>query len=779
MKHTHKLTFYCSRTVSDPKNCVYPYKVAVDTEEDLRTVVRYDHVFAKYTGNRRSNDNFEYADLLVLDCDNDHSDAREAWIWPDDLSDLMPGVSYFTYSSRSDNLPKGDRSPRPRFHAIFPIDRVNSAEEYAALKQKTAELFPFFDRNALDAGRFFFGTDASQIEFHPGEINLTQYLSMQEEILPSDDGSAETENAQALPVTELLPGKLIPEGRRNTTLSVLAGKLLKRFGDSEEASQKFLDASRRCSPPLEERELQQIWNSALKFYRKISSMPAYIPPAEYGLIVRQDWEEPIPLEEEELPEFPVDTLPKPLADYVLAVAETLQVCPDMPAFCALGMLSLCLQKKFAVRVNSDWREPVNLYLLVVADPSEKKSPCFKLMNFSVQEYEERWNRDHRTEIETGKEKKAALIKARENAKNKLARGKGTYEELQKAVESDLNFQPKDTLRLFLGDVTPEKLTSQMAANNGVCSILSSEGGLFRNFAGYYSGSTNCDILLQAYSADTIRVDRSTRDSDDISSPALTMLVMMQPKLLSTLMGNKDFRGIGLNARFLYSIPKSLVGNRNQKPETIPPETREAYDRLITGLLETELCQTEDITLTEEAEQERLAFAVEVERKLPEEFDGMRDWAGKILGTTMRIAGLLCVAESGLNGRVCHDDWADFPHYEITADQMRNAIRIAHYCMAHAKAAYNQCGGDEMTYTCRRVLKVIRKKELHAFTLRDLLRDCHFFKKADDVQKVLDHMSDLGFFTIQDPETHRKVGRPSNPTYLSNPIIFQEAITGAA
>jgi hypothetical protein len=111
--------------------------------------------------------------------------------------------------------------------------------------------------------------------------------------------------------------------------------------------------------------------------------------------------------------------------------------------------------------------------------------------------------------------------------------------------------------------------------------------------------------------------------------------------------------------------------------------------------------------------------------------------------------------------------------------MRNAIRIAHYCMAHAKAAYNQCGGDEMTYTCRHVLKVIRKKELHAFTLRDLLRDCHFFKKADDVQKVLDHMSDLGFFTIQDPETHRKVGRPINPTYLSNPIIFQEAITGAA
>jgi hypothetical protein len=328
-------------------------------------------------------------------------------------------------------------------------------------------------------------------------------------------------------------------------------------------------------------------------------------------------------------------------------------------------------------------------------------------------------------------------------------------------------------------VTPEKLTSQMAANNGVCSILSSEGGLFRNFAGYYSGSTNCDILLQAYSADTIRVDRSTRDSDDISSPALTMLVMMQPKLLSTLMGNKDFRGIGLNARFLYSIPKSLVGNRNQKPETIPPETREAYDRLITGLLETELCQMEDIILTEEAEQERLAFAVEVERKLPEEFDGMRDWAGKIVGTTMRIAGLLCVAEAGPNGRVCHDDWADFPHYEITADQMRNAIRIAHYCMAHAKAAYNQCGGDEMTYTCRRVLKVIRKKELHAFTLRDLLRDCQFFKKADDVQKVLDHMSDLGFFTIQDPETHSKVGRPSNPTYLSNPIIFQEAITGAA
>lgn len=775
MREKFTVTLYRSDTSGNPKNCIYPQKIQVENEEQLREAIRTDHVFVKFRDNHRSNLNFEYADLLVLDCDNDHSDVREDWIWPDDLADLLPEVAYAIYSSRNDNAPKEGRSPRPRFHVIFPIDRVTDAEEYATLKRQTVRLLPFFDHNALDAGRFFFGTNANTVEFHPGCLNLTQYLAVQDEPFPVEEKLLPGENS-------LNPekGPIIPEGERNTRLSKFAGKLLKRLGDSVETKQKFLETASRCSPPLPEDELEQIWHSAQKFYHKISSMPGYISPEEYGLIKSQDWEEPISLESVDLPEFPVDALPKPIAAFVLEVSEMLQVYPDMPAFCALGVLSLCFQKKFAVRVNEDWLEPINLYLLVVADPSERKSPCLKEMTAPVRDFEEVWNRDHEAEIELSHEVKSACSAKRELARKNLAKGKGTEEELAAAVNEDLEFIPKEKIRLFLDDVTPEKLTAQMASNGGVCSIMSAEGGVFRNFAGGYSGSTNCDTLLKAYSADPIRVDRMTRTGETISSPALTLLIMMQPKVLSSLMSNEDFLGRGLNARILYSIPKSLIGSRNINPKTVSPEVRKVYEDLICSLLEMEICQTEEIYLSPEAEQERQTFALDVERKLLEDYAGFRDWAGKIVGTTMRIAALLCLAESGPNGRIVSEEhWERFPYYEITGQQMRNAIRIARYAIEHAKAAYNNMGHDPMTILCRRVLAAIRRNALKEFNVRDIMRKCSFLKTGDDVQKVLDHMSDLGFFTIKDPEEHRKPGRPNNPTYISNPLIFQEKIIGAA
>ena len=775
MRKTLAISLYRSGTVGNPKNCIYPQKILVENEEQLRAAVRFDHVFVKFRENRRSNQNFEYADLLVLDCDNDHSDLREDWIWPEDLAELLPDVSFATYSSRNDNVPKEGKSPRPRFHVIFPIERVSDAEEYASLKRKTAAVLPFFDHNALDAGRFFFGTNAKSGEFHQGSLSLTRYLALQAE---SFTEAEEQNTANDPPALQNRP--VISEGERNTRLSLFAGRLLKRLGDSEETRQKFLTEAGRCSPPLPEEELEQIWRSAQKYYRKISAMPSYIPPEEFALTKKPEWENPISLEKPELPEFPVDTLPKSIADFVLEVAEMLQVYPDMPAFCALGVLSLCLQKKFAVYVNADWLEPINLYLLIIADPSERKSPCLKQMIAPVLDYEEMWNRDHKEEIEASQEKKDTLKLKRSDIKKQMAKGKATEADLLEAIKQDLEYIPMDNLQLFTDNVTPEKLSADIAYHGGAYSILSAEGGVFQNFAGGYSGSANCDTLLKAYSADPIRVDRMTRIGETIPAPALTMLVMLQPKVLSSLMSNEEFLGRGLNARILYCIPKSLIGKRKINSETVSPEVREAYDALIFSLLEMELGQTEEVYLSEEAERERQLFAAEIEEKLLEEFIGFRDWAGKIVGTTMRIAALLCLAESGPNGRIVSEEhWERFPYYEITRDQMRNAVRIARYAIEHARAAYCNLGRDPMTILCKRVLTAVQRNNLREFSIRDIMRCCSFLKKADDAQKVLDHMSDLGFFDIEDIEKHRRPGRPSNPRYKTNPLIFQQQLIGVA
>ncbi len=75
---------------------------------------------------------------------------------------------------------------------------------------------------------------------------------------------------------------VIPEGSRNATLSHYAGRILKRFGNTEEAHAHFEEVAARCQPPLEHTELDTIWRSAQRFYEKISAQDGYIPPEQYN-----------------------------------------------------------------------------------------------------------------------------------------------------------------------------------------------------------------------------------------------------------------------------------------------------------------------------------------------------------------------------------------------------------------------------------------------------------------------------------------------------------------
>lgn len=65
-------------------------------------------------------------------------------------------------------------------------------------------------------------------------------------------------------------------------MSHIAGKLIKRYGITDEAHEKFIDEAQRCDPPLSDAELSSIWSSAKKFGVKVANQDGYIPPEEYG-----------------------------------------------------------------------------------------------------------------------------------------------------------------------------------------------------------------------------------------------------------------------------------------------------------------------------------------------------------------------------------------------------------------------------------------------------------------------------------------------------------------
>ena len=78
-----------------------------------------------------------------------------------------------------------------------------------------------------------------------------------------------------------------------------------------------------------------------------------------------------------LPSFPAEALPPLLRDYALAVSESIQAPVDMAAVGLLTVCALAAQGVWKIEVKPDWVEPLNLYALIIARPSERKRPVLR------------------------------------------------------------------------------------------------------------------------------------------------------------------------------------------------------------------------------------------------------------------------------------------------------------------------------------------------------------------------------------------------------------------
>lgn len=271
------ITLYSANVLGKADNILYPTRRDIRGEGDLQAAVGKDYVCAEYRGGRRSNNNFIRANCLPLDCDNDHSDDPGAWVYPGMVADAFPGVAFAVHYSRNHwKEKKGDGGkvygPRPRFHVLFAVNEMTDFEAYAALKKRVNARYPYFDTKALDAARFFFGTAEPSVQYFDGPLTLDEFMADDAGELP----------VMAAPSLSANPGTGIPQGTRNATMSVTAAKLLKRYGDTPEARERFDETAMRCEPPLGSDELETIWRSALKFYATVSAQEGYIPPEEFG-----------------------------------------------------------------------------------------------------------------------------------------------------------------------------------------------------------------------------------------------------------------------------------------------------------------------------------------------------------------------------------------------------------------------------------------------------------------------------------------------------------------
>ena len=267
-------TLYTANCTGNAANCVYPNPADISAKEDLAAAASRDHVFAGYKNSYRLIDNFIVSNVIPMDCDNDHSDDPKDWLTAEKLAELFSDVDMVIYPSRHHMLQKNGKAPRPKYHVLFAIPECRDAAMYSAVKTAIQNKYDFFDDNALDAARFFYGASCNpeDIVWHEGSLSIDETLD------ESDYPEQAAEKAEA----DLPGGGTIHEGSRNNTMSRFAGRVLIKYGNCDKAYQVFRERAEKCEPPLSEKELQTIWNSACKFAKKVQSREDYVPPDEYN-----------------------------------------------------------------------------------------------------------------------------------------------------------------------------------------------------------------------------------------------------------------------------------------------------------------------------------------------------------------------------------------------------------------------------------------------------------------------------------------------------------------
>jgi hypothetical protein len=487
------------------------------------------------------------------------------------------------------------------------------------------------------------------------------------------------------------------------------------------------------------------------------------------------WTPPIPLGTVgTLPAFPVDVLPGWLGDQVAAVATATQTPPDLAGMLALAVLAAVAGGAVEVEARPGWREPLCLFIAVGMEAGARKSSVFTAMTRPLADFERQQIAAALPGITETATRRRIAEQAAAHAEAAASKAPTDQAEDHKAeavarATEAANLVVPPLPRWLVDDATPEALAG-LLATYGRIALLSPEGDVFDQMAGRYNPTTgpNLGVYLKGHAGDLLKVDRRGRLPEYVERPCLTIGLTVQPEVLRGLAGRPGFGGRGLLARFLYSLPASLVGRRQAGAPPVPPALADRY-KLELQALAGSLTAAGDgpavLTLDPQAGELLLGFEQALEPRLAAgsgDLAHLAGWAAKLAGATCRLAGLLHLA-----GHL-RDGWTR----PITADPLGGAVRLADYLVEHARAVFDLMGADPRLDDARWLLDWISRTGQAQFTRRAAHQAAPRgrFPKATNLDPALALLEEHGYLRRLDADPPgAKGGRPPSPRFLVNPL----------
>ncbi len=490
---------------------------------------------------------------------------------------------------------------------------------------------------------------------------------------------------------------------------------------------------------------------------------------EFPAITHADaWETPILFDEFETPEIPARLLPGIFGEFSAALALATETPDALSVMTVLSVISTTIAKCFVVSPKENWHEPVNIYTLIALPPANNKSLVLSSCTNPLIEWEKEQVLQLEYEIKRKHSERKTQEKIIESLRIKAAKAKSSAEQqslINEITQKEANLIEVPPLPvLFINDVTPESLTTLVHEQNGRLAIFSDEGGILETLSGLYSnGAANIDILLKGIDGGEVRVRR--KDRSITIKPFLSIALTVQPIIIQKMGDKRTYLGNGTFERFLYVLPKSKLGYRTHDKPPLSTEIQNAYLHKIKHLLDTFYSPNKSkherykLTLTTPAHTLWREFQTEIEKELKPDgrFSTCQGWAGKTFGFTLRIAGLLHVAEHGI------------ANFTISENTMKNAIELIRLLTEHAIAAFNLMGIDQATEDAKTILQWVKSNNSPTFSQSELTLAMRNKKlgKSERLQKAIQKLYERNIISLPLKVPTRK---PTTVYYVNPSLI---------
>jgi len=451
----------------------------------------------------------------------------------------------------------------------------------------------------------------------------------------------------------------------------------------------------------------------------------------------------------EPPAFPVELMPRAIANYAQDQAALVGVDPGIIAMSAITITAACLDDRIKIqpkRNDPEWTESARFWFAPVGDPSTKKSPgitkamgpAFKINSEWRKEADEKWGAHER----------------------KL---KQWTKKSDKGEEVGPPPEPPYIKRLIYEDVTVEKMADLMArhAPRGALVYRDELTGWLSSMDAYKNGAGKDRAQwLEAYNGGHLSVDRVQRGSTFVENWSACVLGGIQPSVVHEYarVTNHD----GMLQRFILLFAQKAGRGEDRAPCM---DAKRRYEDLIAGVSRLESTGGV-VKLSYDAHEVREALWDRLHRLTSTHPNNFLVAAlGKWEGLFSRL--LLAFHAADCTSRGYH------PTAElVTKETAANVSKLMWSCLLpHAVKFYQEL--DEIEDKARAVAGLLLARGWERFTVkRDLDRYMSASRKWKpwEVDETLQRLESFGWILEPAGVKLNERGRPA--AFNVNPLIHQ-------